>query len=301
MRRSKFIWKMEFAKVLGMKSGILVFIISFLVIPYYAQTSRINRSSFSGGFGFSSSASFDVTSSSGQSFVGISSNSSSQIRSGFLSILRDDITPVELAGFTSSVNENNVILKWQTATEINNSGFDIERLQNSKIESLKDLTDGKAGWVKIGSVEGKGTTSEIQNYSFIDKSLGVGIYSYRIKQIDFDGSYKYFSLTEDIEISAPVEFELSQNYPNPFNPATKINFNLPANSKVVLKIYNMLGEEVVTLINGDIESGYHTIDFNATELNSGVYFYSLRAKAVAPANGTSSTDFVSTKKMLVIK
>jgi hypothetical protein len=270
------------------KMGIIFLAVVLLKIQCFAQNSLVNWSSFSSGFGLSNSGNSFATSSVGQSFVGISSNSNSQITSGFLSMKIDDIIPVELASFTSIVNENNVTLKWQTAAEINNSGFEVER------QNLSPIAQGGI-WGAVGFVEGRGTSSKIQNYTYTDKNLMVGIYNYRIKQIDFDGSYKYSDLIEDVEISAPEIFDLSQNYPNPFNPTTKINFSLAANSKVVLEIFNALGQEVAALLNRDIEAGYHTINFDATDLSSGIYFYSLKAK------GIDGTDFIATKKMLMVK
>ncbi len=122
------------------------------------------------------------------------------------------IVPVELASFSASVNGSNVTLSWMTATELNNSGFKVER------------TTAEENWTELGFIQGHGTTSETQTYSFIDKDLPAGTYSYRIKQIDFDGSYKYYNLNEDVEIAAPISYALSQNYPNPFNPTTTIKY-----------------------------------------------------------------------------
>jgi len=131
-------------------------------------------------------------------------------------------------------------------------------------------------------------------YSFTERKLAVGNYYYRIKQIDFDGTYEYSSVVE-ANVSIPIEYALQQNYPNPFNPSTKINFSLAADSKVLLKIYDILGQEISTLINTDISAGEHEINFDAYGLNSGVYFYRLDAV------GVDGKEFTSVKKMILTK
>lgn len=196
--------------------------------------------------------------------------------------LANGIIPVELTSFKSSINGNAVTLFWETATEVNNSGFMIQR----KLKG-DDYTE-------IGFVPGFGTTAEPKKYSFADNNLNSGSYSYRLKQIDFDGTFSYSDEIE-VEIVAPIAFGLDQNYPNPFNPTTKISFSLPSDSKITLKVFDILGQEVITLINGNLASGVHTYDFNAKNLNSGVYFYKLEA---AGQNGVSFTDV---KKMILIK
>ena len=133
----------------------------------------------------------------------------------------DDPLPVELSAFTSTVSNRDVTLNWSTASELNNSGFDIER----------SLTEGQ--WTKAGNVQGNGTTNELKNYQFTDKNLSSGTYSYRLKQIDFNGNFEYFNLNEEIIVGIPDQFSLSQNYPNPFNPTTKIDFQLPDRKSVV--------------------------------------------------------------------
>jgi hypothetical protein len=190
--------------------------------------------------------------------------------------------PVELTSFAASILGTDVRLSWMTATELNNRGFDIER------------SNDQNSWEKIGFVEGSGTTTEMKYYSYTDKKLDAGKYFYRLKQVDFDGTYEYSSVVE-AEITIPLEYALQQNYPNPFNPSTKINFSLAADSKVMLKIYDILGQEVTTLFNGDLSAGEHNLDFNASGLNSGVYLYRLDAQGV---NGKS---FSSVKKMILSK
>ncbi len=190
--------------------------------------------------------------------------------------------PVELTSFAASVLGTDVNLSWITATELNNQGFDIQR-----------STD-KNDWETIGFVDGFGTTTEMKYYSYSDNELKAGTYYYRLKQIDFDGTFDYSSVVEAV-VTIPIEYALQQNYPNPFNPSTKINFSLAADSKVMLKIYDILGQEVTTLINGDMSLGEHEISFNAAGLNSGVYIYRLDAEGV---NGKS---FSSVKKMILSK
>jgi hypothetical protein len=186
--------------------------------------------------------------------------------------------PVELISFNASVNENNVKLNWITATELNNSGFEIEkRTQNSE------------NWSKIGFVRGNGTTTEINYYSYTDQNLIAESYSYRLKQVDLDGTYEYSNIVY-VEIITPTEYELSQNYPNPFNTATTIKFSIPEGSQVSLKIYNSLGQEIKTLVNRFMEAGVHTVNFNAVDLNSGMYFYKLNAG-----------EFNQVRKMTLIK
>ena len=190
--------------------------------------------------------------------------------------------PVELSSFTASANENSVTLNWSTATEINNSGFSVERKT-----SLEDL------WNEVGFVPGFGTTTERMNYSFVDENLNMGSYSYRLKQIDFDGKTEY-SEAIIVEVTSPEDFVLLQNYPNPFNPSTKIGFSIPQTSNVSIDIYNVVGERVATVVNQTLEAGYHSVDFDASSLSSGTYIYQLKA------NGQNGT-FVETKKMILMK
>jgi len=189
----------------------------------------------------------------------------------------ENILPVELSSFSAASKNNGVALSWTTATEINNAGFEIERKSE------------KSDWNKIAFVDGKGTTSSVQNYTFFDGNLTAGKYQYRLKQIDFDGSFEYSNVVEVI-VNTPSKFELSQNYPNPFNPSTKISFSLPQTGHVSLKVYNALGQEVAQLINGVKEAGIHTIEFNAGNLNSGIYFYKLE-----------SGNLNQVKKMMLVK
>jgi hypothetical protein len=197
-------------------------------------------------------------------------------------------TPVELTSFNATLLDYNVRLDWSTATETNNSGFEIERLQNSKIEKLQE-------WKKIGFVPGFGTTTEPKSYSFIDENVSTGTYKYRLKQIDFDGSFEY---SNEIEVNvdfSPKEFVLYQNFPNPFNPTTTIKFEIPGQARndnvlVKLKVYDVLGNKVATLVNEEKHSGVYEIEFDASSLASGMYLYKLQAG-----------DFVQTQKMILVK
>jgi hypothetical protein len=195
-------------------------------------------------------------------------------------ILMGSIVPVELTSFTASVNESDVTLNWATATETNNQGFEIER-------------NSGTGFENIGYVAGFGTSSETHNYTFVDNSLNEGTYTYRLKQIDLDGSFEYSDVVE-VDVTAPDVFALEQNYPNPFNPSTQIDFSLAADSRVTLNVYSLLGEKVATLVNSNLTAGVHQINFDASNLNSGVYFYRIQAVG----NGV---DFVQVRKMLLTK
>ncbi len=185
--------------------------------------------------------------------------------------------PVELTSFSAINLTNGVRLKWNTATEINNSGFDIERSSNNR------------SFHKIAFIHGHGTSSEASNYSYVDNSASGKMY-YRLKQIDYDGSYNYSKTIEVNSTNAPINFNLSQNYPNPFNPNTTINFSIPKSGNVLLRVYNVLGQQVRTLINGFMESGLHTVNFNAQGLESGLYFYKLETEG-----------FNQVKKMTLLK
>ena len=203
--------------------------------------------------------------------------------------LGNSVVPVELVSFSVNVNNNNVNLNWITATELNNSGFDIERAVIAN--EVKNLN-----WETIGFVNGNGTTSESHSYSFTDENIVSGKYSYRLKQIDFDGTFEYSNEVE-VDLSLPQIFSLEQNYPNPFNPTTTIKYSIPSvisneerNLNVTLKIYDILGNEVATLVNENKPAGSYEIDFNASSLTSGVYFYKFQAGS-----------FVETKKMILLR
>jgi len=190
----------------------------------------------------------------------------------------DPVLPVELSSFVSVINNSSVTLNWATASETNNSGFDIER---SSVNGT---------WSKIANVSGNGTSAIGHNYTYTDRNLSSGIYNYRLKQIDFNGNYEYFNLSSEVNIGIPVKYDLSQNYPNPFNPSTVINYDLPFDGNVSLKIFDMSGKELMTLVNEVKTAGYYSVNFNASDLSSGVYFYTI-----------SADNFTATKKMVLLR
>ena len=199
----------------------------------------------------------------------------------YLTVTYTYVTPVEFTAFTASANYGEVNLQWITATETNNQGFEVQRSNGSDFET-------------IAFVAGHGTTTETQVYNYSDKSVGVATYSYRLKQIDFDGTFDY-SKVINATVPAPAQFALDQNYPNPFNPSTKINFQLKVDSKVSLKVFNILGQEVATLINTNLVAGAHNVNFDASKLNSGVYLYRIEA------TGIDGSNFMDVKKMILTK
>ena len=194
----------------------------------------------------------------------------------------NNLLPVELSSFVSVISGNNVTLNWSTSTETNNSVFEIER---SAVNGL---------WSKIGSVNGNGTSTTPHSYSFTDRTVASGKYNYRLKQVDFNGNFEYHNLGNEVIIGVPEKFNLSQNYPNPFNPTTRINYDLPTDGNVSIRLFDMSGKEVASLVNEVKTAGYHTVDFNAASLSSGVYFYSLSVDA----NGN---NFTATKRMMLVK
>jgi len=195
----------------------------------------------------------------------------------------DDVSnqlPVELTAFGFRKVDSGIELHWRTATELNNAGFEVERRSKNQGASSE--------WQVLGFVRGRGTTTEAQSYSFLDRTAS-GKVQYRLKQIDFDGQFEYSNIIE-VDAGAPKQFALEQNYPNPFNPTTLISYQLPVASEVSLKVYDVLGKEVATLVNERQEAGTYHFNFNASSLSSGVYFYRIKAG-----------NFVSTKKMMLVK
>jgi len=199
----------------------------------------------------------------------------------FASFTFDNPIPVDINVLSATVINNDVMINWETITEINNYGFNIERsvISNDEINH---------NWKTLGFIPGNGTTNEFHSYQFEDKDLLAGNYQYRFKQIDNNGIFKY-SPTINVTI-LPNQFALYQNYPNPFNPSTTISYDLPANDFVTLKIYDVLGNEITTLINEEQPAGYHKINFDASALSSGMYFYTLQ-----------SGKIILTNKMILIK
>jgi len=189
--------------------------------------------------------------------------------------------PVELTSFTANIPDNKVMLRWTTATEVNNYGFEVERNPSPANPAQQ--------WETVGFIPGHGNSNSPKSYEFIDTQITAGILRYRLKQIDNDGSFDY---SDEIEVraTAPETFRLEQNYPNPFNPTTQISFSIPSDSQVEIKIFNSLGLEVATLVNEIKEAGHYSVNFNAVGLSSGIYFYQIRAG-----------NFKRVRKMMLVK
>jgi Secretion system C-terminal sorting domain len=185
--------------------------------------------------------------------------------------------PVELISFTVISANDQVILNWQTASEVNNYGYNVERKPET------------GDWTKIGFVKGNGNSNSPKKYSYIDVDALAGKVSYRLKQIDLDGRFEYSNVVA-VLVAAPALFSVKQNFPNPFNPTTTINYQIPATAHVSLKVYDMLGREVATLVNEQMSAGNYQATFNGSNLSSGVYLYQLR-----------SGSFVETKKLVLLK
>ncbi len=208
---------------------------------------------------------------------GYTANSGSQGNFSIVRITGDDPVPVELTSFTASVTGNNVLLQWTTATELNNYGFEVEcKTENSSYEV-------------VGFVTGSGSTTEPRSYIYTDVKVPDGKYLYRLKQMDFNGTFS-FSYDVEVEVNSPTVYALEQNYPNPFNPSTTINYSIAEAGIVKMAVYNLLGQEVAVLINEFKEAGPHTITFDASELTSGAYFYTIE-----------TPQFKQTRKMLLAK
>lgn len=186
--------------------------------------------------------------------------------------------PVELSAFTSSVRGNTVELRWTTLMEENNEGFDIER------------KSANGNWLKAGFVEGRGNSTVSADYLFTDRNLSTGEYNYRLRQVDYNGNHRYYNLEENIVIGVPENFVLHQNYPNPFNPSTKITFDLPESGIFTLDVYDAMGRHVARLLGGQMERGFYSLDFNAGDLASGVYYLRL-------SNGVST----AVKQLMLLK
>ncbi len=187
--------------------------------------------------------------------------------------------PVELTSFTATLINRDVLLNWQTATEVNNYGFEIER---------SALSAERQAWKKVGFVNGSGNSNSPKDYSFIDKELLPGKLSYRVKQIDNNGNFKYSDIVNVNLVTK--DFKLYQNHPNPFNPTTRIKFSVPERNNVNIKIFNMIGQEIQEIVNQEYEAGNYNVEFNASNLASGVYFYRIQ-----------SGNFVESKKMIYLK
>lgn len=207
----------------------------------------------------------------------VSCNESTTQKLTFEDIGQGGTLPVELVSFSAMVNQNKVTLVWRTATEVDNYGFDIERMSLS------------SGWNKVGFIKGYGSSNITRSYSFIDKLKEGSKFHYRLKQIDKNGKFIYSNVV-DVAIGIPADFELKQNYPNPFNPSTKIVYNLPMDGVVTLLVYDIMGKEIVSLVNENKKAGSYEVTLDGNRLTSGVYFCKMSAK-----------NFTSSIKMLFIK
>ncbi len=183
--------------------------------------------------------------------------------------------PVQLNSFTGEVRDNKVTLNWQTQSEINNAGFAIQKLENNI-------------WKTIGFVKGNGTITTINNYSFVDANVKSGKYNYRLQQKDNDGTVDY---SDEIKVTiVPTQAKLYQNFPNPYNPTTTITYEIPKTDVVNLKVYDILGKEITTLVNQEMQAGIHTVNFDANQLSGGIYFYKITAGS-----------FSEVKRMMLVK
>ncbi len=207
---------------------------------------------------------------------------------GYPELQNNHPLPVELVTFSAVKIKNGISLTWETATEINNYGFEIQRKNKNE------------KWKRVGFVEGHGNSNSPKHYKYIDNSVNAGKYFYRLKQIDINGNYKYSEITE-VNFGLPTKFVLNQNYPNPFNPETTIQYTIPnivmhalsqqtTSQHVQLKVYDILGKEIATLVNKNQKPGIYKVVFDASQLSSGLYFYELKAG-----------NFVQIKKMILLQ
>jgi uncharacterized protein (TIGR02145 family) len=188
------------------------------------------------------------------------------------------VTPVELTSFAASVIDDNVHLTWKTATEINSLVFEVEKKNSNNDE-----------WQKIASLKASGNSTSQKLYTYNDLNVNPGIYSYRLRMIDLDGSVKYSDIVNS-EVTVPAVFYLDQNYPNPWNPTTTIRYEVPVTSMISIKVFNALGKEVVALVNEMKSPGSYEVTLNGIGLSSGVYYYQMK-----------SENFVMTRKLTLIK
>ena len=209
-------------------------------------------------------------------------------RMTFAESAEGSLLPVELVSFTATAEKENVILSWQTATETNNYGFEIERaIENGVMSSRAETRDDN--WTKIGFVEGNGTTNAPKSYSFTDKTAN-GKTSYRLKQIDRDGKFEYSQTVEVSVGGAPLKFNLAQNFPNPFNPSTTLAYTIATESFVTIKVYDIVGREVTSLVNEHKKAGRYEVAFDGSRFSSGVYICKMAA-----------ASFTSLIKMIITK
>ena len=203
----------------------------------------------------------------------------------------DNTLPVELTTFSANIVKNKIQLNWQTATEVNNYGFEIQR-QNQEASNEYKVSSNEnqyQEWQSIAFVEGHGNSNSPKDYSFIDDAVNAGKYFYRLKQLDIDGSFKYSNVIE-VNLDKHLQYKLNQNYPNPFNPTTTLSFSIPQKEFVSLAIYNSLGEKVTDIVNKDMQAGTYKFTWNAEHLTSGVYF-----------SRFSAGSYIKVKKITLVK
>ena len=217
---------------------------------------------------------------SAQSVSGVTETKPMTAPSGAYSFTSDNIVPVELISFIAVLTDGGVTISWETATETNNKGFRLERGIN------------KSAPAEIAFIPGNGTTASQSSYTFADrvKLNGGDVAVYRLVQVDFDGTETFGKETEVRNDDVPLRFSLMQNFPNPFNPTTVINYELPFSGNVSLRIYDVTGREVATLVNETQQAGRYSVDFNGRDLATGVYYCKI-----------SAGSFVSVKKMILVK
>ncbi|OGU81157.1 MAG: hypothetical protein A2W11_04660 [Ignavibacteria bacterium RBG_16_35_7] len=268
------------------KTTVPGFFYDFATVKYNNNGTQLWEKRFNGASNMHDGATWLTVDDSGNVYIAGNSMCYTNYASDFVVIKysQDSNTPVELSSFEGKVKNSSIELSWTTASEVNNRGFGVER-KNAKWR----MEDEK--WEEIGFVNGNGTTTEKHSYSFTDENMAAGKCLYRLKQIDYDGSFEYSDIVEVEVGKIPTEFRLDQNYPNPFNPSTIIRYHLPVQNKVTLKVFNILGNEVITLVDEIKEAGIHEIEFtNNGNYSSGIYFYTMQ-----------TGDFFDTKKFILIK
>lgn len=262
-------------------------LIATLAILIFQQQSHaqyiISKSVISNSGSSIANTSFKIKGTLGQPVTGIAAENNFKLNHGFCDPTSSCNVPVELSFFSFSLSEKAVILTWETASETNNFGFEIERRGNPDY------------WEKAGFVQGNGTTNIPKKYSFTDNSiLAPGLYFYRLKQIDTDGAFEYSSELQ-VHLDLPKQYELSDNYPNPFNPVTIINYQIPKSIQVEIIVFNTLGQEIRTLINENRSAGYHQVIWDGKDnlgrmVSTGTYLYQMKTE-----------DFIDVKKMILIQ
>jgi hypothetical protein len=222
---------------------------------------------------------------SSSSFTITSGTLTTTINNAYLSSANVSL-PVELTSFIASTNGSAITLNWQTATEVNNYGFEIERRTIANHQIARSSIDN---WLKVGFAAGNGTSNTPRSYCYTDNTTATGRYVYRLKQVDNDGAFKY-SQSVEVSTQAPKQFSLSQNYPNPFNPITQISYDVATVDNVRLAVYDILGREVAVLVNEQKAPGSYTASFNGSQFSSGIYFFKMTTK-----------QFLSIHKMTLMK